>query len=429
MIKVGLAILLSGRTLCPVLSVFAAEKGLVAGDKIEVSTTLKPLTEAEMVAMTLEKSNKLKAMATSVEIAGYRLKSARNIPNPEIRLNDITEESYASEFDETRIGLRIRFPELGEMGEDRQDAMVRLWERKNEELLYRQELVAEARRDFFSVILHDQLKELAGKKVAIEENRLKVIEEMVRVGTRSIVYYTKAKMRHVDSINDYSREVQSQIEARRKLSKRTGVNINIPVMETDLPEVTVGIDRLIEIAFEKRPEIQLVRQRIGLASKENRRELMKLLPQLNFIQYNHHIETNSKADWGELALGVEVPLFNWNYGNIKAASLAVQKKEQELAAVEETVEYQVRAAFTEYEDLLLDWKNFIYESENLMAESARVIEQAKQHQTLLMDEVMEMEMTILETQAIIAQKKKDLADALLDLCITLGVEDYRLLQN
>jgi hypothetical protein len=40
-----------------------------------------------------------------------------------------------------------------------------------------------------------------------------------------------------------------------------------------------------------------------------------------------------------------------------------------------------------------------------------------------------MEMTILETQAIIAQKKKDLADALLDLCITLGVEDYRLLQN
>jgi outer membrane protein TolC len=323
----------------------------------------------------------------------------------------------------------LNLPQLGEMGEDRQDARVRLWELKSDQLLYRQELIAEARRDYFSVILHDKLKDISEKKVALEERRLKVIEEMVTVGTRSIVYYTKAKMRHTDSVNDYTREIQNQIEARRKLAKRTGMDINTPLQETELPEVTLGLDRLIEIACQNRPEIQLVDQRIELAAKRNRREFFKVLPQFSFIQYNHHIETGTKDDWGELALGIEIPLFNWNYGNIKAASLAVRKKSEESDAIKETIGYQVQAAYTVYEDLLLDWKNFGRESGNLIIEATQVIEQAKQHQTLLMDEVMEMEMTILETQEILAQKKKDLADALLDLCIAVGVEDYASLHN
>jgi len=407
----------------------AAESIPPAGDKIQINTTGQALTEAAIVEMTLSNSRKLRSMSTNVDIAGYRLKSARNIPNPEIRINDLTEDSYARNFDETRIGLRLNLPQLGEMGEDRQDARVRLWELKSDQLLYRQELIAEARRDYFSVILHDKLKDISEKKVALEERRLKVIEEMVTVGTRSIVYYTKAKMRHTDSVNDYTREIHNQIEARRKLAKRTGMDINTPLQETELPEVTLGLDRLIEIACQNRPEIQLVDQRIELAAKRNRREFFKVLPQFSFIQYNHHIETGTKDDWGELALGIEIPLFNWNYGNIKAASLAVRKKSEESDAIKETIGYQVQAAYTVYEDLLLDWKNFGRESGNLIIEATQVIEQAKQHQTLLMDEVMEMEMTILETQEILAQKKKDLADALLDLCIAVGVEDYASLHN
>ncbi len=407
----------------------AAESIPPAGDNIQINTAGQALTEAAIVEMTLSNSRKLRSMSTNVDIAGYRLKSARNIPNPEIRINDLTEDSYARNFDETRIGLRLNLPQLGEMGEDRQDARVRLWELKSDQLLYRQELIAEARRDYFSVILHDKLKDISEKKVALEERRLKVIEEMVTVGTRSIVYYTKAKMRHTDSVNDYTREIQNQIEARRKLAKRTGMDINTPLQETELPEVTLGLDRLIEIACQNRPEIQLVDQRIELAAKRNRREFFKVLPQFSFIQYNHHIETGTKDDWGELALGIEIPLFNWNYGNIKAASLAVRKKSEESDAIKETIGYQVQAAYTVYEDLLLDWKNFGRESGNLIIEATQVIEQAKQHQTLLMDEVMEMEMTILETQEILAQKKKDLADALLDLCIAVGVEDYASLHN
>ncbi|MFA4838840.1 MAG: TolC family protein [Candidatus Neomarinimicrobiota bacterium] len=420
----------SSISLCfPAQPISGAEDAFNSGEKIEISVVDKPLTEAVLVDMTIKNSRKLQSMSTNVDIANYRLKSARNIPNPELRLTDITTRNYKDDFDELRIGMRFRLPGLGEMGEDRQDATVSLGEQKNNELIYRQELIADVRRDYFSVILHDKLKELSEKRVGLEDRRIKIIEEMVAVGSRSIVYYTKAKMRHADSVNDYAREVQSQIEARRKLSRRTGMNIDCPLEETDLPEVALGLDRLIEIACKNRPEIQLVAQRIELAMRQNKREHLKVLPWFNFIELNYHVEANNKADWGELMMGIDIPLFNWNRGNIKAATLAVKKKEIESDAVKETIGYEVNAAYTVYRDLLLDWKNFSRESETLIAEAAQVIEQAKQHQTLLMDEVMEMELTILETQEMLAQKKKDLADALLDLCITVGVEDYATLQN
>ena len=400
-----------------------------SGEKIEISLVEKPLTEAALIDMTLQKSRKLQSMLTNVEIANYRLKSARNIQNPELRVSNLSTRNYKDDFDELRIGMRFRLPELGEVGENRQDAMVKLWDQKSDELLYRNELIADVRRDYFSVILHDKLKELSEKRVALEERRIKIIEEMVTIGSRSIVYYTKAKMRHADSVNDYSREVQNQIDARRKLSKRSNMNINSPVEETDLPEVTLEMDRLIEIAWKNRPEMQLVDQRIKLAMKRNRSEHLKILPWFNFVELNYHVETNKTADWGELIMGIDVPLFNWNRGNIKASTLSVRKKEIESDAVKETISYEVNAAYTAYRDLLLDWKNFSRESQTLIAEATQVIEQAKQHQTLLTDEVMEMELTILETQEILAQKEKDLADALLDLCITVGVEDYAILQN
>ncbi|MDD5766024.1 MAG: hypothetical protein PHW79_07270, partial [Candidatus Marinimicrobia bacterium] len=112
-------------------------------EKIEISLVDKPLTEAALVEMRIKNSRKLQSMVTNVDIAEYRLKSARNIPNPELRVSDITTRNYNDEFDEMRVGMRFRLPGLGEMGEDRQDARVQLWEQKSDELLYRQELIAD----------------------------------------------------------------------------------------------------------------------------------------------------------------------------------------------------------------------------------------------------------------------------------------------
>ena len=64
-----------------------------------------------------------------------------------------------------------------------------------------------------------------------------------------------------------------------------------------------------------------------------------------------------------------------------------------------------------------------------MVEAQNIIEQAKQHETLNPDEVLEMELTTIETQKILADKRRDLAHSLFDLCFVLGIEGPEQLQS
>jgi len=378
------------------------------------------MTEQQVIELALKYCRKLQSLSTNVEIANYRLNSSGWIRNPELRLSDISTHYYTEEFDELRVGLRFRLPKLGELGEEKQQARVELWDRRVQENRYRQEFIARVRKDYANVLMYDQLAELAQKRVAKADERIRIIEQLVELGSRSVVYFTKAKMWHAESKNDLSRALQNQGLARRKLAKRTSIAENTSLILEDLPEVTQDQDELIKLAIEKRPEIELVQQRIELANKQQKFEYLKLVPWFNFIDISYHVEQDRNRDWGEFMAGINLPLFNWNIGNIKATHLAVKKKEDESDAVRESIEDEVRSAYIIYKDLLLDWQNFKSSAEELISSAAAVINEAKQHETLMPDEVAEMEWTIFDTQKLLAEKRRELAHALIDLYFAIG---------
>jgi len=378
------------------------------------------MTEQQVIELALKYCRKLQSLSTNVEIANYRLNSSGWIRNPELRLSDISTRYYTEEFDELRVGLRFRLPKLGELGEEKQQARVELWDRRVQENRYRQEFIARVRKDYANVLMYDQLAELAQKRVAKADERIRIIEQLVELGSRSVVYFTKAKMWHAESKNDLSRALQNQGLARRKLAKRTSIAENTSLILEDLPEVTQDQDELIKLAIEKRPEIELVQQRIELANKQQKFEYLKLVPWFNFIDISYHVEQDRNRDWGEFMAGINLPLFNWNIGNIKATHLAVKKKEDESDAVRESIEDEVRSAYIIYKDLLLDWQNFKSSAEELISSAAAVINEAKQHETLMPDEVAEMEWTIFDTQKLLAEKRRELAHALIDLYFAIG---------
>src|SRR4030042_2642784 len=184
------------------------------------------------------------------------------MPNPELRISDLSNRAYLEKWDELRVGLRIRLPELGEMSEEKQKARLDMWELKVEEARYRQELIMRLTQDIADVVAYDRLAELAEKKINLLDKRIGMIEQMLRTGERSIVYYTKAKMMREEARNAYARAVQNQAAARRKLAKRTGIDQKTAVLSGDPPEVPDHLDRLTAIAHQCRPETELVRQRI-----------------------------------------------------------------------------------------------------------------------------------------------------------------------
>jgi outer membrane protein TolC len=397
-------------------------------------------TESQIIELSLKKSRKLESLGTNVDIAGHRLASSGWIENPELRLSDVSTRYLADRKEELQIGLRLRFPELGELVEERQQSRVDLWERKVEEIRYRHELIARVRNSVADVILYDRLAELDGKRVEMEKMRIRTIEEMVDVtGDRSIVYYTKAKIRNAESKNDYARSLQNQGLARRKLAKRSGIAVDAELVVENLPEIDKELDTLVAVAVKNRPEINLVQQSIDLAIRQRRMETMKLIPWPTFVELSYHLEKKNKDDWdwgekrkeewGEFRMGINLPIFNLNLGNIRATRLAVTKKENQYDAIRESIEEEVRDAYIIYKDLSLDWKNLDRDATILIANAEAVVREAKTHQTLMADEVYEMEWNILDLQRLLAEKRCELAHALSDLYFVLGIERHEQLMT
>ena len=386
------------------------------------------LSEQDVVDMGLEYSRKLKSFNTKVEIAEYRYESAGLIQNPELRLSDVSTRYLNEEFDELEVGLRWKTPELGELGEKKQQAQVNIWERKVQQIRYQQQLVSRIRRNYATVLMYDEQAKLANERILKENERLNVIKYMVELGDRSIVYFTKAKMWHAEGKNDYTRAIQKQSLERRELANRSGIPEQAEFILSDLPEIVQDIDELIDLAIENRPEIELVQQRIELAVSQNDYEQQKRIPWLSFAEFSYHKDKNSSKDWGEFKMGISLPIFNWNSGNVKATDLAVKNKEDESEAIRESIDDEVRFAYTVYKDLLLDWKNFQLYTDEIISNTQTIVNQAKEHKVLMPDEVMEMELTIIETKKLLSEKRRNLAHAIIDLYYAIGIENHEQLK-
>jgi outer membrane protein TolC len=389
---------------------------------IVVPDTGRVVTEEEVVSLALNRSRKFQSLATNVEIAEHRMASSGSLPNPELRVGNVSTRSYDENFDEMRIGLRIRIPDIGEMGEEKEKARTDLWEQKVEKIRYQQDLTARVRRDFADVLAADRLVELAGKKVDLLDKRIGMIEHLMQMGDRSVVYYLKAKTMRAAAWNNYSRAVQKQGAARRQLVIRTGLRLDTPLAEGPIPEPPGELEQAVQIANLNRPETGMVRQEIELALKQRNFERFKLLPWFNYIQFSYHREKTRAHDWGEVSAGIDVPLFNWNIGNIRATNLAVRKREARYDGVLEMIEEEVQSAYSLHRDLWLDWKNFKASSETDILESQNVISQSSVYGTLRSDEVLELEMAIIETRQVQVEKKRDLAYALSELLFAMGIE-------
>lgn len=391
----------------------------VAGSGASVTS----VTEDTVIARTLARSRKLQSLTTDVEIAEHRLASAGKPENPEIRISNVTRQSYDDDFDELRAALRVRIPDLGELTEDREKARTDLRETELEKIRYEQDLTARVRRDFADVIAADRLAELAEMKVNLLDRRIGMIENLLSTGDRSVVYYMKARSMRAEALNDLARAGQKRAAARRHLAQRTGLAADTAFQESPVPPpVPADLDEAVSVAVRNRPEVALVRQETVLARKQRDAERFRLLPQLNYIQFSYHREKTRPRDWGEVSAGFDIPLFDWNIGDIKAVNLAVRKREARIDGVFESIAEEVETAYELYRDLRLDWDNFSKAADSHSREAGDVIRTAPGYDTVRSDELLELELDIIDARRELAVKRRDLDYALSELLFAMGAD-------
>ncbi|NOZ00586.1 MAG: TolC family protein [Deltaproteobacteria bacterium] len=410
-----------------VAAVFLAAAGFLApGLRADPGGESRVLTESDAVELAVIHSRELASLATGVEIARRRLDSNNAINNPEVRIRDVSTDYIRKGFDDLEVGLRWRPPGLGEFGLKENKARVRVAQGEVRAGRFRDRLVARVRRTYADLVVLEEQVSIARERVETETRRLVLVEGMKDLGRRSIVYYTKARMWLAESRTDLTRLRHRLNQTKRKLARLTGINNAFTVRPDPIPVVKLSEEDLWRLAGANRPEFELVRRRIALALSEYDRERFRLIPWFSFVELSYHVEAD-RTDWGELVLGIELPLFNFNRGNIRATELAVNRKEDQSSAMTEKLRVQVRDRFAAYQEARLDWDLSSKDTRKLIGEVKGLIGQANKHDTIPPDEVLELELTVLEARRILSQKRKILAHALIDLCLALGVEDPGLL--
>ena len=386
------------------------------------------LTVEETVAVGLNNNPRLGSLETEAGVRFHRIRSLDWIDNPELRFRNSTSRRRNDRFDELEVGIRWRPPFIGEAGVLRQRRQVALWRRKAEAVRERHWLASRVRRSCADVALYAELVRIAALRVENENLRISQIETMVDVGRRSIVYLTKARMAVAEARQGHLRSQHALREEERRLRRLTGISRQIRVIPGPLPKVPVNEERLLELACANRPELRLAEEERKLAVERRTHESWRMLPQFSFLEVSRHFE-RSDDDWHELRFGLELPLFNRNAGNLAGLSLAVSGSELELAAVRERIADQVRESLSDYTEALLARDLTLREGEAIIRGSSQVIAGTQAYPTVPVDEILELERTIMDARVAIAESRRDLAHALYYLFYELGIEDPGILQE
>ncbi len=380
------------------------------------------LDEAQVVELGLAHSRELALLQSNITVARYRLDSAGSLENPELRVRDLSTRYFTEGFDEVQLGLRWTPPRPGGLSQSEQTSRVELEERRVRASRFRQELIRKIRRNCATFSMLDNHWQLANRRLQLETERLRIIEGMVKQGNRSVVYFTKAKMWLAESKNDLSRIERQRNVVLRRLQRLTGSETPIHVHPAPLSTLTLPQDELVRLALENRPETKLAVQRKQLALDQYEFERYQRIPWFSMIEANYHLEKDN-TDWAELMVGVELPLFNFNTGNIRATRQAVQRKDAQIEVNSERIENEVVEGYNLYMEILEDWEHFKLEAESMIREAQNIIEQARIHRSLYPDEVLELELTVVETEKMLEDKRRQLRHALLDLAYLVGLDD------
>ncbi len=381
------------------------------------------MTEAEAVKLALKNSRKLESLDTSIDIQQNRLDSATSVDNPELRIKHLSTKYLTDSFDELAIGLRWNVPRLGELSLRKQSAMVRYREAQVDKAVAMLVLCRKVRKTYADIIYHQALVNIIENRIRIELQRIKQIEKMANIGRRSIVYFAKAKMWLEDAKSESAKISKRLMQSHHKLQRLTGMDAALILVSEDLPQIDCDEEQLTRIANENRSELDLFRERMLLAEKEHNMQRYKLIPWFSYIEADYHLE-HRKDDWGEIMVGIELPLFNFNQGNIEATRLSIDRKQIKLDAVKEDLSNDLTRTIDIYREYLLEWKTGSDNARTIITTVNQIIEENKQHETIPIDEIIELERTVLATKQKQANRQHKLAHSLYDLYFSLGVQGY-----
>ena len=382
-----------------------------------------PLREDEAVQMGLGHNRALQALQNQVSAQGHRADSTvLKLRNPEVRLGDLSTRYFDSEVNnrELQIGIRWKPPKLGELNQAQDEEAVVLWESKVKQWEARRDLIVSIRESYAALAMLQQRRELARQRLSLLKTSLQTIAELGNLGGRSSLDRIKAHRKQLMAQKELAGiESRCNDEAAR-LSSLTGSPLRFLVQWIDPPALALDTVFLKNKLLAHHPARHLANQRAQLSKTRYWAERTSLIPWPTTLDLSYHYESRQQ-DWGELMVGFEIPLFNWNLGPLRATAIERENASVSSHAVEDKIEESLWERLADYRRSLAEYQALHQEAKGVLDRTEDLTAKARSLQWPE-DGILEMELENNELRTMVLDAAYDLKLAAIRLGGVLGLE-------
>lgn len=218
---------------------------------------------------------------------------------------------------------------------------------------------------YYNIVLKQQVREVIKKSISLSEERVKIAENKLDVGSGSRFDLRQAKVDLNEDRASYLREELKLIQAKINLNELLGRNVNedFNVEDTIIIKKDFSFDDLLQTALERNSELLIARQNKTLADVNLRLARSDWFPTFNLTAGYSYTKLEAEAGFlkSNLSNGFNYGVTaSWNLFDglntsraIQNADINIEINKTALNQTEENVKANLFASFKSYKNSLI----------------------------------------------------------------------------
>jgi len=347
-----------------VLSVFDGAQALRAQQqppqpKLETPVEVKPLRLEDLEQMALRRNPSISQASASVRAAQALRRQAGLYPNPTIGYTgDEINRGSVFNYGEHGMFVEQRFVTGGKLGIAKKIAEQEIAQSQAEVEAQRQRVLNSVRALYYQALGEQRLIQVRSQLVAIARRAVQTTSELQNVGQADRpdflavdIEAQRLELGLVTARNAWDR-------TWRQLAAVTGnPDLRPSLLEGNIEELPkLAFDEALQKIFTESPELRVAQvgvTRSELAVSQAKAAVVPDLFARAGIHYNRErLELNNRpVGWQSSAeVGVQIPIFNRNQGNIAAARADAERASLAVERTRLNLRSRLAAAYREYQD-------------------------------------------------------------------------------
>ena len=342
---------MSGPALLP-----ASEPPTVYGRAAAVApgAAAKPLTLADLEQMALRGNPTLAQAAANVEIARGRAVQSCLYPNPTVGYigDRIGAAGTAGEMQGLFIDQTI--VTAGKLRLNRAKFAQEVSQAEAQALAQQYRVVNGVRMRYYQLLAMQRLLDVRAELLKVAEGAVTTTEELVNIGAANRPDFLQARIE--------ARQERVALENARALSQAAWQQLAAFVGEPCLPSgrlagelegpgAAPGFDAALAHLLEASPEVQIARAEVERSQIGLKREQVEPVPNVQ-VQVANGYDFETRNDVTSVQVGVRLPLFDRNQGNIRAAQAQLARAAAEERRVELSLRQRLARQYARYRTAL-----------------------------------------------------------------------------